>query len=390
MKKIIDFIKSIEEELIGIRRDLHQYPELGFSEDRTSQRVIDYLTKLDLEIEQVAKTGVVATLQVGSGPTIALRADMDALPITEATGADYKSQNEGVMHACGHDGHTAILLGTAKVLTKFKDQLAGTIKFIFQPAEEGPGGAKPLIESGILEEPAVDNIFGLHINNQMDTGVIGVQKGVASAAADEINLTVVGESGHASTPQRGVDAIFTAGEIVTSIQSIISRQIDPHQTAVINLGTIEGGYRRNVIADKVKITGTVRTTNPELREKIPKKIARIIEGLTTAHGADYKLDYDFGYPVLINDTKLVTDLVPQLEGVDCFDSLEYIAKPSMGAEDFAYYLQEVPGVFFRLGAGGENESYYDAHNSKFDFDERALKLGVILFTKLTLIAIKDF
>ncbi|MGM0502624.1 MAG: M20 metallopeptidase family protein [Bacillota bacterium] len=390
MEKIIDFINSIEEELIEIRRDLHRHPELGFAEYRTSRKVKNFLKGLDLEVEQLAKTGVVATLEAGAGPTIALRADMDALPITEDTKVDYKSEKEGVMHACGHDGHTAILLATAKVLAKFQEQLAGTIKFIFQPAEEGPGGAELLIEAGVLEEPEVDNIFGLHINNQLPTGTLGVKKGVTSAAADGLNLTILGESGHASTPQRGIDAIFTAGQVVTTIQAVISRQIDPHQTAVINLGTIEGGYRRNVIADKVEITGTVRTTDPTLRAEMPQKIERIIKGITAAQGADYKLDYQFGYPVLINDRDLVTEIVPQLEKLNIFSKIKYLAEPSMGAEDFAYYLQEKPGVFFRLGAGGLAPDYYDAHNSKFDFDERALKLGVLLFVALTLIRVQEF
>ena len=390
MQEIIDFINKFEDELIALRRDFHRHPELGFSEYRTAEKVRDYLEGLGLKVEKLAKTGVVGTLEVGSGPTIALRADMDALPITEKTDVAYKSENDGIMHACGHDGHTAILLLTAKVLNEFKDHLTGTIKFIFQPAEEGPGGAKPLIDSGVLEDPPVDNIFGLHINNQLKTGTLGVQKKEVSAAADEINLKILGESGHASTPQRGVDAIFVAGQIVTSMQSIISRQIDPHQTAVINLGTIEGGYRRNVIAEQVEITGTVRTTNSELRAEIPNKVESIIKGITNSYGAEYQLDYNFGYPVLINDSDLVFELMNNLSELNIFSNLEYLSEPSMGAEDFAYYLQEVPGVFFRLGTGGEDRNYYDAHNSKFDFDEDALKLGVALFVAITLIRIKEF
>ena len=384
MEKIFSVIEEIEEELISLRRDLHRHPELGFAEYRTSQQVIDYLMDLDLEVKKLAQTGVVGILKGGSGPTIALRADMDALPITEETGLDYSSEKDGVMHACGHDGHTAILLATAKVLTAFKDRLNGTIKFIFQPAEEGPGGAKPLIEAGALREPKVDRIFGLHINNQLPTGTIGLQKTAASAAADEINLKILGESGHAATPQRGVDALYTAAQVVTTLQSVISRQIDPHQRAVINLGTIEGGYRRNVIADEVQITGTVRTTDPDLRAEMPHKIERVIKGITETQGADYELDYNFGYPVLINSQELVADITSYLEEEDFFADIKYLPRPSMGAEDFAYYLKEVPGIFFRLGAGGEEMNYYDAHNSKFNFDEAALKSGVILFTALTL------
>ncbi|GAB6099928.1 amidohydrolase [Halanaerocella petrolearia] len=384
MKKVTNLIENSEEELISLRRKLHQYPELGFKETKTSQLVADFLIDLGLEVDRVAKTGVVGLLDCGAGPTIALRADMDALPIPEQTEVSYKSKVDGVMHACGHDGHTAILLETAKVLSQIKDQLSGKIKFIFQPAEEGPGGALPLVETGVLSSPPVDNIFGLHINNELPTGVIGLHSEVVSAAADEINLTILGKSGHASTPHQGVDAIVVASQVITSLQNIISRQTDPHQIAVINLGTINGGYRRNVIADKVEITGTVRTTNPELREKMPTRIEELVSGVTKSQGASYKLDYDFGYPVLINSNALVDELEETINSISYVDKLEYMSHPSLGAEDFAYYLQQVPGIFFRLGAAKKEKDYYSAHHPKFSFDEEALKVGVALFVYLTL------
>lgn len=382
MEEINTYITSLEAELIDLRREFHRHPELGFFEERTSRRVAEILSELGLTVNRRQETGVVGLLDCGAGPTIALRADMDALPIPEQTKLSYASTREGVMHACGHDGHTAILLTAAKVLAKFKDRLTGKVKFIFQPAEEGPGGALPLIEAGVLSAPDVDRIYGLHINNQLTTGTIGVQPGAASAAADELELVIEGASGHASTPQAGVDAIVVASQVVTALQNIVSRELDPHQEAVVNIGTIEGGYRRNVIADKVELTGTVRSTDPELRQQLPKKIERIVAGITAGYDADYKLDYNFGYPVLSNTSALVDQLQPVVEKIPDVSQVKRLTETSLGAEDFAYYLQQVPGVFFRLGAAQPGQKYYSAHHPKFDFDEAALKVGVSLFVAL--------
>ncbi|PRX21114.1 amidohydrolase [Orenia metallireducens] len=389
MDEIIKFIEGIEEQLITIRRDIHQYPEMGFEEYRTSQKIFDFLKKLDLEVKRIATTGVVALLDCGEGPVIALRADIDALPIEEKTKVSYKSKVTGVMHACGHDGHTAILLGVAKVLSKFRDRLKGKVKFIFQPAEEGPGGALPLIEAGVLEEPQVDNIFGLHVEESLPTGTIGVQPKVGSAAADEIDLLIKGKGGHAAAPHQGVDAIITASQVVTALQTVVSRQINPQKSAVISLGTINGGYKRNVIADEVEITGTVRTTDPDLRKMMPEMIEQIIRGITLSQRSDYNLDYRFGYPVLINSTELVHELKDAIGAIPYVDEIKYISQSSMGAEDFAYYLQQVPGIFFRLGAADPSEDYYPGHHPKFNFDERALKIGVALFVYITLNRIEE-
>jgi amidohydrolase len=389
MDEIIKFIEGIEEQLITIRRDIHQYPEMGFEEYRTSQKIFDFLKKLDLEVKRIATTGVVALLDCGEGPVIALRADIDALPIEEKTKVSYKSKVTGVMHACGHDGHTAILLGVAKVLSKFRDRLKGKVKFIFQPAEEGPGGALPLIEAGVLEEPQVDNIFGLHVEESLPTGTIGVQPKVGSAAADEIDILIKGKGGHAAAPHQGVDAIITASQVVTALQTVVSRQINPQKSAVISLGTINGGYKRNVIADEVEITGTVRTTDPDLRKMMPEMIEQIIRGITLSQRSDYNLDYRFGYPVLINSTELVHELKDAIGAIPYVDEIKYISQSSMGAEDFAYYLQQVPGIFFRLGAADPSEDYYPGHHPKFNFDERALKIGVALFVYITLNRIEE-
>ena len=390
MQEVNTYITSWEQELIDLRREFHRHPELGFAEQRTSRRVEEILTELGLTVSRYQETGVVGLLDCGSGSTIALRADLDALPIPEQTKLSYASKQEGVMHACGHDGHTAILLTAAKVLAKFKEQLTGKVKFIFQPAEEGPGGALPLIEAGALSAPDVDKIYGLHINNQLSTGTIGVQPGAASAAADELEIVIEGASGHASTPQAGVDAIVVASQVVTALQSIVSRELDPHQEVVVSLGTIEGGYRRNVIADRVELTGTVRSTDPELRQQLPKKIERIVQGVTAGYGADYQLNYNFGYPVLSNTPELVEEIEPIVEKIPDVSQVKRVAETSLGAEDFAYYLQQVPGVFFRLGAAQPGQDYYSAHHPKFDFDEGALKVGVSLFVYLIFSELNGF
>ncbi|WP_027339456.1 M20 metallopeptidase family protein [Halonatronum saccharophilum] len=384
MKKIFDYLDCLEEELISLRRDIHQYPELGFTEYKTSKKIFNYLKGLGLEVDMVCDTGVIGLLDCGEGPTIALRADIDALPIVEETDFEYKSKIEGVMHACGHDGHTAILLITAKLLVKFKNLLKGKVKFIFQPAEEGPGGAKPLIDAGVLEQPRVDKIFGLHIEEGIETGVIGVQPKEASAAADELDILIKGKGGHASASHQGVDAIVVAGQVITSLQTIVSRQINPHSRVVISLGKIKGGYKRNVIADKVEISGTVRTTNPEVRRTLPKRIEELVRGVTLSQRADYSLDYNFGYPVLLNSTTLLKEVEDDIVSNPLINRLKYLSLPSMGAEDFAYYLKKVPGVFFRLGAGESSRDYYPGHHPKFTFDERALKIGVGLFVSLVL------
>jgi amidohydrolase len=304
---------------------------------------------------------------------------MVALPIQEKTGLDYASKNKGVMHACGHDGHVAMLLGAAFVLDKFREELNVNVRFIFQPAEEGPGGALPMIKEGVLE--GVDNILGLHLNTDAPTGVIEIKSGPFSAAADKIELDIIGEGGHGSAPHQTVDAIVVAAEVVSSLQTIVSRKLDPHEAVVISLGKIEGGYRHNVIADRVRLTGTVRTTNSEVREELPEKIEQVLKGITSTYGAEYELDYDFGYPVMINNQEMVDELEDILSSTLEVEEVKRVTKPSMGAEDFAYYCQKIPGVFYRLGAGKFPELCYPGHHPRFNFDEAALKIGVITFVE---------
>lgn len=377
-------IAALEAELINWRREIHKEPELGFEEYETAKKIVNVLENTELKLRtEVAKTGVVADLHVDDNlPTLALRADMDALPIQEQSEMDYVSQKEGVMHACGHDGHVAILLGTAVILDEFRKGLNANVRFIFQPAEEGPGGGLPMIKAGVLE--GVDNILGLHLSTDCQTGTIEIKNGTFSAAADQIEIVVLGEGGHGSAPHQAVDAIVVAAEIVTSLQTVVSRKLAPRESVVISLGKIAGGYRHNVIADRVRLKGTVRTTNPEIRQELPEHIERIIGGVTISHNATYDFEYDFGYPVLKNDSEVVNRLQEIFKIVPEIEEVKEAESPSMGAEDFAYYCKEIPGAFFRLGAGKFPDFCYPGHHPEFDFDEAALKLGVIAFVETVL------
>ena len=383
-EKIAQLTNAVTPEIIALRRDFHQHPELGFEEFETGKKVANFLANLGIEVQTgVAKTGVLGVLRGGKpGPVIALRADMDALPIVEKTGAEYASTVEGKSHACGHDGHTAILLGVAKVLNELRAELPGTIKFIFQPAEEGPGGALPMIEEGVMENPHVDAIFGLHIWPTFKVGEIGISYGVQMASPDKFVLRIKGKGGHGSAPHETVDAIAVAGQIITGLQQIVSRKIDPLDPVVVTIGTISGGYRYNVIADEVEMTGTIRTLSNEVRQQIPSLIKEIVGGITSAYGATYELDYIFMYPPLINDRKMVELVMGVSKEVLGPDSVSIIEKPSMGGEDFAYFLEKVPGAFIFLGSSNSPETEFPPHNPHFDFDESIMAKGVEMFANL--------
>lgn len=387
-QKIIEEVNRLSDkiaaEVIALRREFHQYPELGFLEVETGKKVAEYLKKLGLKVQtEVAKTGVVGILEGGRpGPVLAFRADMDALPITEKTGLQYASKSPGKMHACGHDNHMAILLGTAHLLSLLKTELRGTIKFIFQPAEEGPGGALPMIEAGVLKDPDVEAIFGLHVWPICQPGQIGLGYGAIMAAPDKFELKIIGQGGHGSAPQETVDAITVAAQVVNGLQHITSRQISPTQPVVVTIGTINGGYRHNVIADQVKMTGTVRTLSPEVRAMIPERMEEIIGGITAAFGAEYELEYLKQYPAVVNHQKMaeyVERVGSQLLGDD---GVQIISDPVMGGEDFAYYLQRVPGAFFFLGSNSGVETNYPLHHPQFNIDERALIYGVKMLSNL--------
>ncbi|MGM0437959.1 MAG: M20 metallopeptidase family protein [Bacillota bacterium] len=379
-------IMRIEDEMIEWRRDIHQHPELGFEEERTSALVTEKLKNWGYEVEKMAGTGVVANLKNNFfGKTIAIRADMDALPLEEKTEVDYKSQNTGKMHACGHDAHTAIALGTAKVLSLFKNKLKGNVKFIFQPAEEGPGGAKPMIEEGVLESPEVDRIIGLHNRTTIPVGQIGVGYGAIMASTDKFIIKVKGTGAHGAHPDEGVDPVVVASHLIIALQELVSRETEPTSPLVITTGSIHGGTAFNIIPDQVKLKGTVRTLNTELRNNISKRIEEIVKGITTTFRADYELDYQSGYPVTVNDkkvTKMMEEVISEMLGAE---NIYHMEKPSMGGEDFAYYLQEVPGSFVYLGSENpEKGIIHPGHSPKFNIDEDILVIGVELFSRAVL------
>jgi amidohydrolase len=380
-------IQKIMPEVINIRRDIHMYPELGFQEFRTSQLIASYLENLELEVRKnIAQTGVLGILRgKEEGKTILLRADIDALPLEELNDVPYKSKNKGIMHACGHDGHIAILLGTAKILAKYKDQIKGIVKFAFQPAEElPPGGAEPMIKEGILENPYVDKVYALHLANHLKVGKIAVRKGFFCAQADAFTIKVKGRGGHGSTPDKCIDPIIISTHIVQALQEIPSREIDPHTPFVLSICKIQSGNTFNVIPEDAEIEGTVRTFDKNLAETISKRIETISKNIAEAFRGKAEIEYQFGYPPGKNDEKeaeFVKKIAEEVVGKE--NVIE--DKPSMGGEDFSYFLEERPGAMFWLGSGNEERGLNHPHHSPyFDFDESAMAIGIEMFVRIVL------
>lgn len=378
-------LEQLETKVINWRHQIHAHPELGFAEHLTSALVERELIAAGIETTRLVQTGVVGVIKgKRPGKTLLLRADMDALPVEERSGEPFSSMVSGVMHACGHDAHTAMLLGAAVMLAAERDRLAGTIKLVFQPAEEGPGGAKPMIEAGVLERPKVDAAVMIHVLPLLETGVVGWRTGPMMASADEFRLEISGRGGHAASPHLGVDTIPVAAEIVGALQRIASREVDPLESVVLSIGTIHGGQRSNIICDRTELAGTVRCFNEPLRASIPRRIERIAQGICDAHGARCTLHYAMGYPSVQNDARL-TRLVAQVLAQTPAIRLVELGAPRMGAEDFAYFAQAVPGCVLRLGvvpAGTRDPAML--HAPEFRLDDRALRTGVTVFRELAL------
>lgn len=374
-------VAELEEKMVALRRDIHKHPELGFEVHRTAKLVADLLNNLGLEVQTgIGKTGVVGNLKCGEGPTIALRVDMDALPIQETGDLPFKSINEGIMHACGHDGHTAMLATVAEVLSGMKKELKGTVRFIFQPAEEGKGGARYMIEDGCLE--GVDEIYGIHLWNYQKYGEVGIKSGPILAAADEFEILVQGVGGHGATPQGTVDAILVSAHLVSALQSIVSRNTNPLESTVVTVGTIQGGNNFNVIADQVVLKGTARSFTEENRQLIIKRMKEIIHGVGQTFGARIELDYQDGYPLTINDEAAFKDCIraaKKVVGKGAGDP--YL---SMGGEDFAYYAQQIPACFFFVGSAPSDQKLMSVpqHCSHYNIDERALSVGSSVFVEI--------
>lgn len=387
--------KLIDENLkwiINVRRDIHAHPELGMNEHRTSKIIYDNLQGLGLKVQQgIGKTGVVALLEgEQQGKTILLRADMDALPINELTSLSFKSKNENVMHACGHDVHTSILLGAAKVLSSFKNQIKGNVKFVFQPAEEcnPTGGANYMIEDGVLENPKVDAALALHVWD-MPLGKIGIKKGAMMAQSDRIYIKVKGKSAHGSTPHQGADAIVAAAYVITALQTIVSRNIDPLDSAVVTLGVINGGYRYNVIADEVNIEGTVRTFSPNTASEMPEKIDMVIKNVCKALGCDYEFKYVKGYPLTYNDEVLTEKVINTLKDSLGEKNIVIPEKPATIGEDFSFFNKHVPCTFMWLGCKSEiNKNCCNLHSPNFVCDEKAIPIGIKALCDIALTILK--
>ena len=374
-------------ELIRIRRHFHENPELGFEEFQTSTHIADLMESLGLEVRRsVAKTGVVALLRGGKpGKTVAIRADIDALPVQELNDVPYKSKTPGKMHACGHDVHITAAIGAAMLLAQHRESLAGNVKFIFQPAEETPGGAEPMIQDGALENPKVDAIVGGHVWGSLDSGVVEVLPGPIMASSDIIRLTIHGKGGHAAQPHTTIDPIVIGSEIVGALQKIVSRQTDPTEAAVISICLFRAGDTFNVIPNSAYLEGTVRTLNNTLRQEIPKKIESVIRGITEPYGATYELDYYFGYPVTVNDPGITESVRQSAAKILGAENVRTAARASMGAEDFAYYLLAVPGTYIRVGVrNAAKRITHDIHHPQFDIDEDILASLPVIYAQAAL------
>lgn len=364
--------------MVKLRRFFHANPELAFQEFKTSQKIQSELKRLKITLAIHAKTGVVGFLKGRSQkPVCAIRSDMDALPIFEKTELKFKSKTPGRMHACGHDIHMATVLGAAKILNHLKQDLKGSVKFIFQPAEEAPpGGAIEMIKAGVMNTPAVKMIFGLHTDPNIPTGKIGYRDGVLMSEVLDFNLMVKGKGGHGAHPQDTIDSIVISAQLINALQTIVSRTLDPHRQAVLTLGKIEGGTARNVIAGEVRMRGTIRGTESRTVVEVKKALEKITAGVCRAHGARFNLEYVAGYPALYNNPGANRFLVETAATLYGKKSVTYLPEPSLGGEDFAHYLRYAPGAMFRLGTRNRQVgAIYPWHNDRYNADERALIFG---------------
>ncbi|HEX5850549.1 MAG TPA: M20 family metallopeptidase [Rubrobacter sp.] len=378
--------ESFGEKIVALRRDIHREPELGFDTEKTAEKVLAALEGLPLDVRTgIAENGLVATLEgEGDGPTVALRADMDALPILEDTGLSFASETEGKMHACGHDGHTSMLVGAAHALSGMRDRLGGTVKFVFQPAEEGGGGGKVMVDEGVAD--GVSSIFALHLWPGLPFGTVATKGGPIMAAADAFEMEVKATGGHGAMPHQGSDAIAIAAQVVTALQTIVSREVDPVEPAVLTVGEIAAGTAFNVIPDRAHLGGTVRTLNADLRQKMPQRIEELARGLAKGMRGDVELDYTFSYPVTVNDGAAADLALGVAEDLFGGGSVLELPNPSMGAEDFSYFLENLPGAFIWLGVG---EDVSGLHTPGFAFDEDILPRGSALLTALAIEALQQ-
>ena len=376
---------DVKGQVVEWRRHLHRNPEVSFHEERTARFVRETLESFgNLEVSSPTENSVLARLVGGRpGRTIALRADIDALPILEENDFPFASENPGAMHACGHDGHTAMLLGAARILSGMRDEFSGEVRFIFQHAEElSPGGAEELVQKGVVD--GVDAVFGIHLWSQLAVGKVGITHGPMMAAPDVINIKIKGKGGHAAMPHQTIDAIATGAQVVTNLQHVVARGTDPLDNVVLSVTRFEGGTTHNVIPGTVEMEGTVRTLDPDVRERMPGIIERVIKGVTSAHGADYEFSYSRGYRPVVNDEGLIREVEETAKRVVGKENVERMP-PNMGGEDFSAYGQRAPAAFYLVGAGNEAEGITAPHHHpRFTIDEEALGIGLRMHLALVL------
>jgi amidohydrolase len=385
---------TLMDDVIALRHDLHAHPELGFEEQRTASIIAKRLGVLGYEVhEGIAKTGIVGLLRgPRAGKTIMLRADMDALPLLEDNDVSYRSTIAGKMHACGHDGHIAILLGAAAVIAQHRAELVGTIILCFQPAEEGLGGAQAMIQDGLLERFNVEHAYGFHLSPSAAVGVLGFQAGPSTASCDSIEIAIHGDGGHGADPHLAIDSILVAAEFVSAVQKVVSRCIDPLKPAVFTIGAINGGATHNVIPRTVLMKGTIRTMHPEIRAQMPEHIERVLKGVCDGSGASYDFCYNRLIPVLVNDprqTSYVQNVAAHAFGIERISDDktavgDFAAAIGMGAEDFALFAERVPSCYFILGSCGGERTGFPLHHDKFDLDDAVLETGVRMMAMLAL------
>ena len=383
-QKIKEKAAEVEGKIIKIRREIHQHPELSFEEKNTAALAAAEMKKLGFEVkENIYGTGVTATFINSSSPeakTLLIRADMDALPVEEKNDLSFKSQKPGIMHACGHDGHTAILIGTALVLKELAQDFNGNLKFLFQPGEETSGGAAGMIEEGVLKEPEVDAAVGLHLWGSSPKGVVEYKSGPFMASPDRFDLKIIGKGGHAARPHNTIDPIPIGAEIISALQTIVSRKIDPLESAVISVGNFEAGSTHNVIPDQATIKATVRSLKAEVREQLASSIEKVIKNICNIYGADYEFNYIFGYPAVKNDSQMTEILAESAIKVLGEQRVREREKAEMGGEDFSYFGQQVPSVFYFLGIAPPGE-IINHHQADFKFDDSLLKDGVAVMAQ---------
>ncbi len=375
----LDRANSIKDELVALRRDFHSHPELGFEEYETSKKIKKFLETEGIEYKEAAGTGICAIIRGTGNKTIGLRADIDALPLKDNKACEYSSKTVGRMHACGHDGHTTILMGAAKILNSMKSELKGNVKLFFEPAEETVGGARFMIKEGILEDPYVDCVIGLHVDENTEVGTIAVKRGVVNAASNPFTIKIKGRGGHGAHPEDTIDPVVIASNVIIALQTIVSREIPPTDPAVITVGSIHGGTAQNIIPEEVTISGIIRTMKSEHREYVKKRLVEVVSGISSSMRGIAEINIEESYPCLYNNDDML-DLVENSAGnIIGFENIKKLSSPSMGVESFAYFSMERPSAFYYLGVRNEEKGIiHPAHGSLFDIDEDALPIGVAI------------